>query len=125
MSESKIIIALDYPDIKPALMLVDQLDPDLCRLKVGKELFTCCGPEIVTTVVDKGFDVFLDLKYHDIPNTVKGALKQAVGLGVWMCNVHALGGKAMLEAAHEAIQGAKPQPILLGVTVLTSLGNDA
>lgn len=121
MSESKIIIALDYPDMRSALTLVDQLDPVLCRLKVGKELFTRCGPEVVRAIVEKDFDVFLDLKYHDIPNTVANACKAAADLGVWMLNVHSLGGPAMLEAARKALD-ADDAPYLIAVTLLTSSG---
>ena len=96
---SRIIVALDFPDQASALSLVDRLDPDLCRLKVGKELFTRCGPELVRILVNKGFDVFLDLKFHDIPNTVANACAAAADLGVWMLNVHSLGGPAMMQAA--------------------------
>lgn len=118
---SRVIVALDYPAAEPALALVDQLRPGSCRLKVGKELFTRAGPELVRRLVERGFDVFLDLKYHDIPNTVAKACRAAADLGVWMLNVHALGGRHMLEAAREAVEGAEHKPHLIAVTVLTSM----
>jgi orotidine-5'-phosphate decarboxylase len=117
----RVIVALDYSDSQSALSLVDQLDPTLCRLKVGKELFTRCGPEIVRSLVDRKFDVFLDLKFHDIPNTVARACAAAADLGVWMLNVHALGGPAMLDAARKALSGPD-SPLLIAVTLLTSSG---
>ncbi len=122
MTKSRIIIALDYPDAKTAKGLVDQLDPARCRVKVGKELFTAAGPAFVSNLVDQGFDVFLDLKFHDIPNTVAKACQAAAGLGVWMLNVHALGGGRMLTAAREAIDTVEHKPLLIAVTVLTSMG---
>lgn len=115
-----VIVALDFPDGQAALSLADKLDPSLCRVKVGKELFTRTGPELVRKLIENGFDVFLDLKYHDIPNTVAGAVKAAADLGVWMVNVHAGGGRAMMEAARRAIP--ENGPLLIGVTVLTSMG---
>ncbi len=118
---SRLIVALDFPDKHSALALVDRLDPDLCRLKVGKELFTRCGPELVRILVDKKFDVFLDLKFHDIPNTVAKACAAAADLGVWMLNVHALGGPAMMQAARQALTG-DDAPLLIAVTLLTSSG---
>lgn len=118
---SPVIVALDFSSEKETLQLVEQLDPSLCRLKVGKELFTRCGPELVKQLVDKNFDVFLDLKYHDIPNTVAKACKAAADLGVWMLNVHALGGEKMMVAAREALP-AKDAPLLIAVTWLTSSG---
>jgi len=114
-----IIVALDYADEKQVWALVDQLDPALCRLKVGKELFTACGANIVKQLIAKGFSVFLDLKFHDIPNTVAHACKVAADLGVWMVNVHALGGLTMMQAAKEAIESY--DTLLIAVTVLTSL----
>ena len=120
MSDPRIIIALDYPDAASALALVQRLSPQLCRLKVGKELFTAAGPGLVDTLVQRGFELFLDLKYHDIPNTVAQACRTAAGLGVWMLNVHALGGRAMMSAAREAIEAAGRRPRLIAVTVLTS-----
>ncbi|MCW8932256.1 MAG: orotidine-5'-phosphate decarboxylase [Gammaproteobacteria bacterium] len=119
--EPRIIIALDYKDKISTLALVDQLEPSLCRLKVGKELFVRCGPDLVKILIDKGFDVFLDLKFHDIPNTVAAACQAAADMGVWMVNVHASGGRKMMEYAREAIQNNEHQPLLIGVTVLTSL----
>src|SRR5690554_4765288 len=103
MSDPKIIVALDYPDINPALHMADQIDPNIARVKVGKELFTRAGPDIVRALVKRDFDVFLDLKYHDIPHTVARACAAAADLGVWMLNVHALGGMAMMKAARQAI----------------------
>ena len=103
-NDPPIISALDYPEAEPALALVRQLDPALCRLKVGKELFVSAGPQLVEAVMKQGFEVFLDLKFHDIPNTVAQACKAASALGVWMVNVHALGGRRMMEAAREALR---------------------
>ena len=117
----RVIVALDYPDAKSALALVARLTPQLCRLKVGKELFTAAGPQLVEALVAHGYDVFLDLKYHDIPNTVAAACRAAAALGVWMLNVHALGGSAMMEAAREAVSGS-PDMKLIAVTLLTSMG---
>jgi len=119
-----VVVALDYPSAQPALELVEQLRPRLCRLKVGKELFTRSGPALVEELQQRGFEVFLDLKYHDIPNTVAAAVRAAAELGVWMVNVHASGGRRMMEAAAEALQGVSRRPILIGVTVLTSMGDD-
>ncbi len=121
----RLIVALDYPDAAPALALAGRLDPRRCRVKVGKELFTRAGPEVVRTLEREGFEVFLDLKYHDIPNTVAGACTAATDLGVWMLNVHALDGRRMLEAARAALEqrGAATgrRPLLVAVTILTSL----
>ena len=121
MAESKIIIALDYPTTKQALALSSQLDSQRCRLKIGKELFTRSGPSIVETLVKQGFDIFLDLKYHDIPNTVAKACSAAADLGVWMMNVHALGGAPMMLAAREATGDQADRPLLIAVTLLTSM----
>ena len=118
---SRVIIALDYADANSAMYLVDRLDPLACKLKVGKELFTAAGPAFVAGLVQRGFDVFLDLKFHDIPNTVAQACKAAAQLGVWMVNVHGLGGRAMMQAAREAIESASRKPKLIAVTVLTSM----
>ena len=118
---SPIIVALDYPDAESALSLVDRLDPSLCRLKVGKEMFTQLGPSFVEGLMKRGFDVFLDLKFHDIPNTVARACAAAAGLGVWMMNVHASGGRRMMEAAREALEPFEQRPLLIAVTILTSL----
>ena len=118
---SRVIVALDYADAKSALTLVDRLEPSACKLKVGKELFTAAGPPFVATVAQRGFDIFLDLKFHDIPNTVAQACKAAAQLGVWMINVHALGGRAMMTAARQAIDSVPRKPNLIAVTVLTSM----
>jgi len=118
-----IIVALDFPDAASALALSERLDPDQCRVKVGKELFTRSGPELVCNLGSMGFEVFLDLKYHDIPNTVAGAVSAAADLGVWMVNVHASGGRAMMEAARKALP-ANSETLLIAVTVLTSMGNE-
>ncbi|MFO7542672.1 MAG: orotidine-5'-phosphate decarboxylase [Thiobacillus sp.] len=121
---AKIIVALDYADAVSALGLVERLDPDLCRLKVGKELFTSAGPEWVRMLVARGFDVFLDLKFHDIPHTVAAACRAAAGLGVWMVNVHASGGRRMMTAAQEALAELPQRPLLIAVTVLTSMSTE-
>jgi len=117
----KIIVALDFADAAPALALVERLDPALCRLKVGKELFTVAGPQLVRALAARGFEVFLDLKFHDIPNTVAAACRAAAGLGVWMMNVHASGGRRMMTAAREALADLPQRPLLIAVTVLTSM----
>ena len=119
---SPIIVALDFPNADAALALAAQLDPAQCRVKVGKELFTRCGPSIVEALQAKGFDVFLDLKFHDIPNTTAMAVKAAAEMGVWMVNVHCSGGLRMMAACRnelDKLSGAKP--LLIGVTVLTSM----
>jgi orotidine-5'-phosphate decarboxylase len=118
-----VIVALDYPSAPAALDLARQLSPALCRVKVGKELFTRAGPAIVEQLQHLGFEVFLDLKFHDIPNTVAGAVHAAAELGVWMVNVHASGGRRMMEAAVAALAKFTQRPILLGVTVLTSMSD--
>ena len=120
-SESKVIVALDYPNADAVWQFVDQLEPELCKLKVGKELFTHEGPDLVKQLVQRGYDVFLDLKFHDIPNTVARACSAAADLGVWMMNVHASGGHRMMEAASEALDKHATQPLLIAVTVLTSM----
>lgn len=124
MNSPRIIVPLDFPDRDSALQCVQQLSPEYCRLKVGKELFTSSGPALVEELVGRGFDIFLDLKFHDIPNTVAKACSAAASLGVWMLNVHASGGKAMLAAAREAIGKESHQPLLIGVTVLTSMSSE-
>jgi orotidine-5'-phosphate decarboxylase len=124
MNNSRIIVALDYPDAAAARRFVAQARPELCRLKVGKELFVAAGPAFVEELVSQGYDVFLDLKFHDIPNTVAQACKAAAGLGVWMINVHASGGPRMLAAAREALESLPKRPLLIAVTVLTSMGAD-
>jgi orotidine-5'-phosphate decarboxylase len=121
--EPRVIVALDYPDAAGALALVDRLHSAQCRVKVGKELFTAAGPALVETLVARGFGVFLDLKYHDIPNTVASACRAAAALGVWMLNVHALGGAAMMKAAREALASHSTPPLLVAVTVLTSMAD--
>lgn len=119
----RIIVALDFPSEAPALALVDTLDPALCRLKVGKELFTRCGPELVRKLHGRGFEVFLDLKFHDIPNTTSAAVAAAAELGVWMVNVHASGGEKMMVACRERLEPfGGDRPLLIAVTVLTSMG---
>ena len=124
MSTSPIIVALDFPNETSALKLVDQLDPERCRLKVGKELFTRSGPDLVKNLVKQNFDVFLDLKFHDIPNTVAKACQAGADLGVWMINVHASGGRKMLDAAREALPVNDGNIKLIAVTVLTSMAAD-
>jgi orotidine-5'-phosphate decarboxylase len=126
--DSKIVVALDYQEAKQAFALVNQLDPKLCKLKVGKELFTAAGPSFVEQLVAKQFDVFLDLKFHDIPNTVSKACEAAAKLGVWMLNVHASGGSTMMQAALEGIDKGSSDvhsPYLIAVTVLTSMNQSA
>jgi orotidine-5'-phosphate decarboxylase len=119
----RVIVALDYPSADAARAFVAGVDPTLCRLKVGKELFTRSGPALVAELVDMGFDVFLDLKFHDIPNTAAQACAAAADLGVWMMNVHASGGRRMMDAAREMLERRGGQrPLLIGVTVLTSMG---
>jgi orotidine-5'-phosphate decarboxylase len=121
MQNKAIVVALDFDNSHQALNLVNRLDPSRCRLKVGKELFTSEGPQLLEALQAKGFDVFLDLKFHDIPNTCAKAVKAAANMGVWMVNVHASGGQRMMEAAREALESFKQKPILIGVTVLTSM----
>jgi orotidine-5'-phosphate decarboxylase len=119
--EKVIIVPLDYSNFDDAIAMADKLNPKKCRVKVGKQLFTSAGPDVVTTLIDMGFDVFLDMKYHDIPNTVAGAVAAAAQLGVWMVNVHASGGSRMMTAAVDAVQHSTHKPILIAVTVLTSM----
>ena len=123
MDSKRVIVALDVPDAEAALALAARLDPKLCRVKVGKELFVAAGPAVVTRLQERGFEVFLDLKFHDIPNTVAGACRCAARLGVWMLNVHASGGEAMMRAAREAVDSVSRPPLLIGVTILTSLAD--
>ncbi|HDR1420064.1 TPA: orotidine-5'-phosphate decarboxylase [Pasteurella multocida] len=119
---SKIIVALDYEKEEEALRLVDQIDPSLCRLKVGKEMFTTLGTKFVKALHDRNFDVFLDLKFHDIPNTVARAVRSAADLGVWMVDLHASGGLRMMEEAKKILEPyGKDAPLLISVTVLTSM----
>ncbi|ABK48212.1 MULTISPECIES: orotidine-5'-phosphate decarboxylase [Shewanella] len=125
MTTKPILVALDYDNKNHALQLIDQLDPNMCRLKVGKEMFTLFGPQLVKDIHDRGFDLFLDLKFHDIPNTVAKAVAAAAELGVWMTNVHASGGLAMMEAAKKALLPyGKDAPLLIAVTVLTSMSDE-
>lgn len=121
MNDPKIIVALDYPNQQEAMQLVRQLDPSKCRLKVGKELFTASGPSLIDAIHNENFDVFLDLKFHDIPNTVAKACKAASNLGVWMLNVHASGGLEMMQAAKAAVDETGTNALLIAVTVLTSM----
>ena len=123
MDSRRVVVALDFPDAGSALAAAARLDPALCRVKVGKELFVSAGPAIVGQLRERGFEVFLDLKFHDIPNTVAGACRAAARLGVWMLNVHASGGSAMMRAAREAVAAFPRPPLLVGVTVLTSLSD--
>lgn len=124
----RVIVALDFADAASALALADRLAPAACAVKIGKELFTAAGPDVVRACVARGFRVFLDLKYHDIPNTVSRACEAATRLGIWMLNVHAAGGAAMLTAAREGVErgaagSGRDTPLLIGVTVLTSLSD--
>ena len=124
MNDPRIIVSLDFADAVPALDLARKLDHSLCRLKVGKELFTHSGPALVRQLIGLGYEVFLDLKFHDIPATVAGACSAASDLGVWMINVHAVGGERMLAAARASVDKQRKSPLLIAVTVLTSM-NDA
>ena len=123
MNDTKrVIVALDYPDQISALKMADQLDPEKCRVKVGKELFTRAGPAVVEALHGKGFEVFLDLKFHDIPNTTAKAVRAAAEMGVWMVNVHASGGRRMMETARNELEQVNGvQTLLIAVTVLTSM----
>ncbi len=122
MSNKPIIVVLDFDSASDALSLADRLDPKMCRVKVGKELHTAAGPQVVEALMAREFDVFLDLKFHDIPNTVAAACRVAASQGVWMVNVHACGGKKMLSAARNAVDSVNGnKPLLIGVTVLTSM----
>ncbi len=121
MNDPKVIVPLDFSEAHEALAFASKVTPQLCRLKVGKELFTSAGPQLVEQLVSRGFDIFLDLKFHDIPNTVAQAVRAAAKLGVWMVNVHALGGRKMMVAAREALEPLTHRPLLIGVTVLTSM----
>lgn len=120
---SPVIVALDYPDQAQALAMAARLDPAHCRVKVGKELFTCAGPAVVEQLHRLGFEVFLDLKFHDIPNTTSKAIAVAASMGVWMVNVHASGGRRMMEACSEVLQKHTHKPLLIAVTVLTSMSD--
>ncbi len=122
--KSPIIVALDM-ESKRALELAKKLNPQECKVKVGSQLFTADGPMIIEKLNELGFDIFLDLKFHDIPNTVKKAVETVIKMGVWMLNVHSLGGKEMLRAAYEVVEKASIKPLLVGVTILTSLNDKA
>ncbi len=125
MNDPKVVVALDFDKKADALSFVDKVSPNDCRLKIGKEMFTYFGPELIKEFVKRDFDVFLDLKFHDIPNTVAKAVTAAADLGVWMVNVHASGGSKMMLKAKEALQGyGSNAPLLIAVTVLTSMGAD-
>ncbi|BCN93355.1 orotidine 5'-phosphate decarboxylase [Thiomicrorhabdus immobilis] len=122
--DPKVLVALDFANADAALQFVKTLDKSACRLKVGKELFAVAGPEFVKALIEQGFDVFLDLKYHDIPNTVAKAVQAAARMGVWMVNVHALGGRKMMQAAKDALDeltDVERKPLLIAVTILTSM----
>ena len=122
--DNKIIIPLDL-EYSEAIHMAKNFDANLCRLKIGSQLFTSSGPQIIKELNSLGFDVFLDLKFHDIPNTVYEAVKSAADLGIWMVNVHASGGRAMLEASKKALEGFDQPPLLIAVTVLTSFSEDS
>ena len=122
--DNKIIIPLDL-EYSAAINMAKNFDANLCRLKIGSQLFTSSGPQIIEELNSLGFDIFLDLKFHDIPNTVYEAIKSAADLGIWMINVHASGGRAMLEASKKALEGFDQPPLLIAVTVLTSLSEDS
>jgi len=125
MNDAKVVVALDFENKADALAFVEKIKPSDCRLKIGKEMFTHFGPEFVKQLVEQGFDVFLDLKFHDIPNTVAKAVKAAADLGVWMVNVHASGGRQMMLKAKEALEPYKENaPLLIAVTVLTSMAEE-
>lgn len=122
VSGPRIVVAMDFDNADQCLAMAKRLSPADCRLKVGKELFTACGPKIVEQLMMLGFSVFLDLKFHDIPNTTSKAVKAAADLGVWMVNVHASGGERMMSAAKNALEkSTSPKPLLIAVTVLTSM----
>lgn len=121
MNDPKIIVALDYADADEALAFSRKVTPAQCRLKIGKELFTSAGPTLVERLAGQGFDIFLDLKFHDIPNTVRRATSAAARLGVWMLNVHALGGAEMMQAAREGAEMVSARPFVIAVTILTSM----
>ena len=125
LNDSKIIVVLDYNNEADALKFVDSVDPSLCKLKIGKEMFTYFGTSLVKQLIDRRFDVFLDLKFHDIPNTVANAVRAAAELGVWMVNVHASGGPKMMSAAKEILEPyGSDAPLLIAVTILTSMDQE-
>jgi orotidine-5'-phosphate decarboxylase len=120
-TDPKIIVAMDFDNLESCVAMAKRLSPQQCRLKVGKELFTATGPQIIEKLMSLGFEIFLDLKFHDIPNTTSKAVKVAADLGVWMVNVHALGGERMLMAARDILENKSKRPLLIAVTVLTSM----
>ncbi|MDO5686908.1 MAG: orotidine-5'-phosphate decarboxylase [Neisseria sp.] len=120
-SDPRVIVALDFPDAAATLSFARRLSPEMCRLKIGKELFTAAGPQLVEKLMAQGFQIFLDLKYHDIPNTVAAACRVAAEMGIWMTDMHATGGRRMMEAAADAVANFRQRPLLIGVTVLTSM----
>lgn len=122
--DKPIIVALDYLNQQDVLQMADCLSPELCRVKVGKALFVSVGPSIIKQLHQRGFEVFLDLKFHDIPNTVNQAIKSVADLGVWLTNIHLLGGEKMIQSAKKAIEGYQNPPKLIGVTVLTSFNQE-
>ncbi len=121
LKPKQIIVALDFDSLEEARSIVKVLDPDIFRLKIGKQLYASEGPKILENLSEKGFDIFLDLKLHDIPNTVFKAMKNLLNQNIWMTNIHLLGGEEMIQAAREAKDSAKSEALLIGVTVLTSL----
>ena len=123
-NDPRVIVALDFAAASSAMDLLDRLDPAQCRVKIGKEMFTRAGPTFVERVAATGFEIFLDLKYHDIPNTVAAACAAAADMGVWMMNVHASGGRKMMTAAAERLAKVDDRPLLIAVTILTSLGQE-
>lgn len=125
VTQSPIVVAIDKADMKSALMLADTLDPSLCRVKVGKELFTRCGPEIIKQLHNRGFEVFLDLKFHDIPNTTAQAVLAAADMGVWMVNVHATAGEQAMTLSKQRLLDGGYDTLLIAVTVLTSMDETA
>jgi len=124
LKDTRLVVALDYPDMRLALNMADMLDPKACRVKVGKELYTKIGPKILEALHQRDFDVFLDLKFHDIPNTTASAVAAAADLGVWMVNVHVSGGRKMMEACANKLASYSKAPLLIGVTVLTSMAEE-
>lgn len=120
-ARTPVIVALDFDNAAATLAFARQLNPELCQLKIGKELFTATGRSLSEQLIQQGFKLFLDLKYHDIPNTVAQACKVAAQMGVWMVDVHTMGGRRMMEAAAEAVANEAHKPLLIGVTVLTSM----
>jgi len=125
MNDSKVIVALDFSSLNETEIFLKKIKGQNCRLKVGKELFTKEGPNVIKLIQQYDFEIFLDLKFHDIPNTVSHAIKASCNLGVWMVNVHASGGKQMMLAAREAVECSSHKPLLIAVTILTSFDNSS